>query len=196
MSDFRRNIMMFTRPVSGALPYDAEVEYIEGSGTQYISIPASVTSAAVITIDGYITTSNRELFSLPLNGAFHTYYQFNIESGATYYRFFNSASINAGSGLLNARHTWGCGASLYKDGTLVASKTPNQTSTRDSIVLLKGSHGTTGGRIYSFHFLEGNIEIDAIPVRKNGVGYLYDKISGQLYGNSGTGDFAVGNDVN
>ena len=38
---------------------------------------------------------------------------------------------------------------------------------------------------------------DYIPVRKNGVGYLYDKVSGQLYGNAaGSGSFTYGNDVN
>ena len=36
---------------------------------------------------------------------------------------------------------------------------------------------------------------DLIPVRKNGVGYMYDRVSGQLLGNSGTGDFVLGPDV-
>ena len=34
-----------------------------------------------------------------------------------------------------------------------------------------------------------------IPVRKDGVGYMYDKISGQLFGNAaGTGAFVIGPD--
>ena len=36
---------------------------------------------------------------------------------------------------------------------------------------------------------------DFISVRKNGVGYLYDKVSGRLFGNSGSGTFTYGNDV-
>ena len=31
---------------------------------------------------------------------------------------------------------------------------------------------------------------------KNTVGYLYDRVSGALFGNAGTGDFMVGTDRN
>jgi hypothetical protein len=37
---------------------------------------------------------------------------------------------------------------------------------------------------------------DFIPVRVGQTGYLYDKVSRKLFGNSGTGDFILGNDVN
>jgi hypothetical protein len=33
-----------------------------------------------------------------------------------------------------------------------------------------------------------------VPVKDNGVGYMYDKVSGQLFGNAGTGSFILGND--
>ena len=36
---------------------------------------------------------------------------------------------------------------------------------------------------------------DLIPVRVGKVGYMYDKVSGQLFGNSGTGEFILGPDV-
>ena len=36
--------------------------------------------------------------------------------------------------------------------------------------------------------------MELIPVRVGQVGYLYDKISGQLFGNQGTGDFVLGPD--
>ena len=35
---------------------------------------------------------------------------------------------------------------------------------------------------------------DFIPVRVGSTGYLYDKVSGQLFGNAGTGDFVLGPD--
>ena len=38
--------------------------------------------------------------------------------------------------------------------------------------------------------------IDMIPVRKDGVGYMYDKVTGNFFGNDGTGDFVVGPDKN
>ena len=40
-----------------------------------------------------------------------------------------------------------------------------------------------------------NVVFDLIPVRKNGVGYMYDKVSGTLFGNAGSGAFTYGNDV-
>ena len=35
---------------------------------------------------------------------------------------------------------------------------------------------------------------DFVPVRVGTTGYMYDKVSGQLFGNAGTGDFILGND--
>ncbi len=38
------------------------------------------------------------------------------------------------------------------------------------------------------------IVFDAIPVRVGQVGYMYDKVSGNLLGNAGSGSFVLGND--
>ena len=35
-----------------------------------------------------------------------------------------------------------------------------------------------------------------IPVRVGQVGYMYDRVSGQLFGNQGTGNFILGEDKN
>ena len=51
-------------------------------------------------------------------------------------------------------------------------------------------------KIASYQILKDNVLVrDFIPVRNEGVGYLYDKVSGQLFGNAGTGSFTYGNDV-
>lgn len=55
------------------------------------------------------------------------------------------------------------------------------------------------GKIMAFSIgfnSDANNIIDFIPVRVGQVGYLYDRVSGQLFGNSGTGAFIVGPDVN
>ena len=41
----------------------------------------------------------------------------------------------------------------------------------------------------------GEIKLDVVAVRKGTVGYLYDRVSGKLFGNAGSGDFIVGPDV-
>ena len=52
-------------------------------------------------------------------------------------------------------------------------------------------------RFYSFSATDVNsdeLAVDLIPVRKGTVGYIYDRVSGQLFGNQGTGDFIIGPD--
>ena len=64
----------------------------------------------------------------------------------------------------------------------------------ESGITVKGS-STGRGRCHYF-ILEGNgAEImHLIPVRVGDVGYMYDRVSGQLFGNSGTGAFIIGPD--
>lgn len=53
------------------------------------------------------------------------------------------------------------------------------------------------GRLYYLQISEnGTFVRDLIPVRVGTVGYMYDRVSGQLFGNSGTGNFILGNDKN
>ena len=54
-------------------------------------------------------------------------------------------------------------------------------------------------RIASFKVTDtttGEVIKDLIPVRKNGIGYMYDKVTGNLLGNLGTGAFLYGKDKN
>ena len=54
-------------------------------------------------------------------------------------------------------------------------------------------------RFYSFSATDvnsGELVVDIIPVRKGTMGYLYDRVSGKLFGNAGTGDFVLGPDIN
>jgi hypothetical protein len=51
-------------------------------------------------------------------------------------------------------------------------------------------------KLYSFSLSENGTQImDMIPVRVGTTGYMYDKVSKTLFGNAGTGDFVLGNDV-
>lgn len=53
------------------------------------------------------------------------------------------------------------------------------------------------GRIYYFQIRKnGELLFDGIPVRVGSVGYLYDRVSKRLFGNKGTGNFVLGQDVN
>ena len=54
--------------------------------------------------------------------------------------------------------------------------------------------GSSGKLYYCKIWKGGSLVRDYIPVRVGQVGYMYDKVSGQLFGNSGTGDFVLGPD--
>ena len=61
------------------------------------------------------------------------------------------------------------------------------------LILLDSS--ASGGRIY---YVRISGVCDFIPVRvgsgANAVGYLYDRVSGELFGNMGSGAFVIGPD--
>lgn len=56
---------------------------------------------------------------------------------------------------------------------------------------------TQESRIYEYWITDqfGKRIIDLIPVRKGTTGYMYDKITGKLFGNAGTGTFTLGPDI-
>ena len=51
-------------------------------------------------------------------------------------------------------------------------------------------------KFYKLKLYDSNgVLFDGIPVRVGNVGYMYDKVSGQLFGNAGTGSFILGPDI-
>lgn len=51
-------------------------------------------------------------------------------------------------------------------------------------------------RYYYFKMWDdGVLKLDLIPVRVGNVGYMYDRVTGNLYGNSGSGNFIIGPDL-
>ena len=75
----------------------------------------------------------------------------------------------------------------------VNSFTPTQNN---SITFLNTPIYNYEGRLYRLfvYDTDGTYLFDAIPVRVGQVGYMYDKVSGQLFGNAGTGAFILGPD--
>jgi hypothetical protein len=101
---------------------------------------------------------------------------------------------------------------LYVDSVEVMSGTVSNTSsilgnTLPFCLFARNGNGTAGNKttaqIMQFgykQFTDSNhstmsLENDFIPVRVGNVGYMFDRVSGTLFGNDGTGDFIVGSDV-
>ena len=64
---------------------------------------------------------------------------------------------------------------------------------------LFGSYQNTSRYPIAFHKVKitagTTVLYNLVSVRKDGVGYMYDTISGELFGNDGTGSFTLGSDV-
>ena len=197
------------------LPYDAEVEYLRMSDGQYAIIdytPTRDTSCDVFIRPIVLNPKNgsRGLFGSEDANNVHSFaVQYENDQWAT-----NLLQFKFGEYLNNQQVAPFPVGSVYeitlnKNGGFVngVRVVPVKTSSPS------GSSQTTFGvgcyirdgnvvgyaGVYDYFGLkivENSILVrDYIPVRKGTVGYLYDRVSGKLFGNAGTGAFAYGNDL-
>ena len=209
----------FSKPysvITGKLPKGyQQVEYIESTGTQWIStsyIP-TVTEDMKIELEYMFTaqqTGDSFLFGSKNNGA------------AVQCQKYSHARWYCASGIYNFRNLLSsCGGELNKKYSLIMDKnlltidgqSVNNTSTTsgDAVPLYifagnwngKTQFINTGARIYKLTFTaNGILEANFIPCYKkaenseNNKPGLYNLLEGKFYTNQGTGvDFTVGNDV-
>lgn len=188
------------------LPYDAEIEYIESStGTEVIDtgiVPNESTKvqfrftnieATGTVIIGYIYDSDKNDWRL-----------FNKYNRAYFDAYGGSDSfgkrINGGSIIPNTIYNLEMGNYYIKDletGENIISGDV-YTGTGTNTIYINGNNGhSSKNRWYYIKIYDGTTLVrDFIPVRVVQVGYMYDKVSGQLFSNAGTGDFILGNDKN
>lgn len=181
--------------------YDAEVEYLESTGTQWIdtglkataqdehrivcSLGLNQTSAPIY---GAANTSTRATIRIILNG----WWRFG---GSRYYSNKNM-DTNYRVYEIVASPT-----DFIIDGTTVAHWDTNgfdDNYSVSNIELFKvsGYAGIDQLRISAFQIKRGTTLVrDYIPVRVGTTGYLYDRVTGTLFGNQGTGAFLVGPDL-
>lgn len=211
------------RGMAKKVPYDAVVEYIESTGTQWIDL-------------GILpTTVNRcEIVFAPLEATTGSYYYDG------YFGHSNSGSrawINCFSpdGVSVSFTNYGRQIVSFQTETLLGSVHTAVVDARENYVGIDGvtatlnnikftsdeeeknpfclcTIGYTGGgaagkkrkiRIYSARFFAGDLlYMDLVPTRTGSVGSLYDRahpfggpLGNGLYPNQGTDDFVVGKDV-
>lgn len=197
--------------VAAELSYDAEVEYLQCDGIAYINLQKQVVSNTdIIEMEFTLkqsSTAARGVFGIR-DGASSLNYSAIIGSSNNPIIDINNGSystyrVNAGQSGVNklcAIHMSQSNKSISLDNVQVAaSTTSSQTFTTSGSALLFSTDGVSGNAkiaLYKFKWIrDGNSLFDLIPVRKNGVGYLYDKVSGTLFGNANSsGAFTYGND--
>ena len=187
------------------LPYDAVVEYLESTGSQYIDTGIRFNGAMNIkcifkNTDVTTTQRDRRIF-----GGSDGWQTKGVSFAENSFTFFNKSTFNISIYNNASIHTLTfINRVLRLDSTSIITFTANY-NTAETTITLFAEHRPTGhssylkGEIMAFSIgfnSDANNIIDLIPVRVGQVGYMYDRVSGQLFGNAGTGAFIVGPDVN
>lgn len=217
---------------SSPLPYDAEIEYIESTGTQYINTLYHINPNTSFDWDVCFCMNNKTDNSSALNNGFigvdatESYYTFSWNFGSTreqyntiYYWCRSKYGVSMGPkgtepGTTVIQRTFNYSnlfENNFENRTTIHYENQQVTMFESNIQTLECIHtfnsnllihGNASGafdrmnlRTHSLKLYDNNVLIrDFIPVRVGQIGYMYDKVSGQLFGNQGTGDFILGSD--
>jgi len=193
------------------LPYDAEAEYLESTGTQYVDTGVPNGEPFTVFLDFSIDASaatNDSLFGSFASSSRRMIYVTALSNGKKRLQLTHGASGNSfqcGDLVAGTRHTikvHQAGAFTFQvDGGAIGTKDFGSDLAAQSGVTLwlfnrNGNPNPCPMRLYAATIRDANDVLirDYQPVRKNAVGYLYDRASGQLFGNAGPGSFTLGPD--
>ena len=179
------------------LPYDAEVEYLESTGTQWIDTGYTKSQCPYFSLDvqPLITNVDSGMFGAYTDG-------YSVQQLLGRWRWFDGGwtltdipvDITRTTNITKNANGW------FVDGEI--TKTSSGTRGNLSLVLfgINFKNGVNSGakslRVNKLSLFDKNSSLvaDFIPVRVGTVGYLYDRVSDQLFGNAGTGAFIIGPD--
>ena len=184
-------------------PYDAELEYLQSDGNQSFTlpvIPSEATDAIEIsfrctssTVQQRFCLANSEsTFQVYINASGRVAYSRND----TWTAAWNNDTGKIGLVKHNLKIDYYNNIVTY-DCTIVKIDTTSKTATHNLVITGKYGSSYTGliGHIYGIKFWRSDeLMFDLIPVRKNGVGYFFDKINAVFYENEGTGSWTLGYD--
>lgn len=184
--------------------YDAEIEYLRGTNPQYIDTGIIPNNSTGVYAVGYKFAGSDSFMLGCRNNNSNTRWAIGKSNTGWYYGWntYNNSGIggNPADIYLNYKND-----GLFKvtstDGTKTMSL-PSLSFTPIYNIRLFGSAGVNAnytkwnGAIYKVTITQGTeIIMDLIPVRVGNVGYMYDKVSGKLFGNNGSGSFILGQDT-
>ena len=194
------------RVMGKKLPYDAEIEYLESTGTQYIK--TNFTPNYNTTIESEVYLPDFASYKHYIYGAGTSYSNNNMEV-YTWYNVTMNVNGNRSLSIGGVPTTEfiklfmsssRISISNHQNELIAESTFTTDDFTCTSSLILFGIQRTSidvgWDKIKSIKVNNGNIPVlDFIPVRIGTTGYMYDKVSKQLFGNRGTGEFILGPDV-
>lgn len=188
------------------LPYDAEVEYLESTGTQWIDTGYAVTTQNVRIVSRYcFTTPSSSSTVWGANLPTDRNWMAN-QYGGKWWFGTTSGQFGGSQPVVATDVEWTINDGIVS-GTVGATSYSGTYSgsvvSGYSIYLFAVNNGgqadrynTSFCKLFKFQLYENGVLVrDFIPVRVGGVGYMYDRVSKRLFGNQGTGNFIVGPDV-
>ena len=184
-----------------SLPYDAEVEYI--GFQQNCSIDTGIKPSTNYKYYWKYLWTDRTRWTYPFtnNGSNGNWFIFGgIELSNRTQIHIASSSIITGKAL-NIDTIYN--GSLMHNGNNMEEVLNNTSMAslayedyQSSMNLYIRNNRDLTIQIYEFRIVDDNNNtiLDLIPVRVSTTGYMYDKVSGQLFGNADTGSFTLGPD--
>ena len=186
------------------LPYDAEVEFLQTDGNAYIATGITPPTGATVKTEltfGFASSSRRRFLFSDSNANATHYCEVNESARYGAGTAYISQTLSADT-MYNATATFTSASASYSidiNGTQYTSSTTSYPSSAwRGLVLFRINieFRGAGQRIGACKiYVNGVLVRDFIPVRVGTVGYLYDRVSGKLFGNAGTGDFVLGPDT-
>ena len=198
-----------------SLPYDAELEYIRSNGTQIINLQYYPNPNTTFIMDvQFVDNGNTNK-----DGMNNIIYGTSDSGTGVFSANFGSSASQGNNIYFWNDKKYGSGGQVriifYPDPFTIKGKMTitrynanflnrnvsltGKTTTNTTPLYVFGNATTSLNRydmkVFSIKIQEENTVIrDIIPVRVGTTGYLYDKVSGTLFGNDGTGDFILGPD--
>lgn len=192
----------------GGLPYDSRVEYIEATGTQYINLGMGISLDYLAEMKAQFTQSTgvEQVLAGSRSSTRNSGVLCGMNTSNKLYTCvgdYTQRATSAASGLdlhvIQANRP--SNQQIIVDGvTSSYASNSGRISYADITLFCMNWAGNmqdyASAKLYYFKLTKNNVlSIDLIPVRVGTVGYMYDQISGTLFGNLGAGDFGVGNDI-
>lgn len=188
-----------------SLPYDAEIEWLSSEGMAYIDTGIVPKDTPRVIIN--LMTSNyhldKDVFGFTTNAIPSFIGNFNIANNTQafiFFRYYSTTSVGwslVSSVSYNDWAEWDLGYIIKCNNVILNTLTKQSfASNTQTLYLFKGRNISNADvRVGKVKIYDGDkLKRDFIPVRVEQVGYMYDRVSGTLFGNAGTGDFILGND--
>ena len=189
------------------LPYDAEIEFLQSSFTQYIDTGIKVTSNPRAIVELMQTTTMGSDYwgnmypgaYANTDGMFSAYFFYGQISAWRYGNKKHEVGQSFRVGL-NVKFKLETGKKvILNDGEQEVEMNNDFVYSPDqkNVDIFRSRETSySSWKLYTFKLYDaGELVRDYIPVRVGTTGYLYDKVSGELFGNQGTGDFILGPDL-